>query len=119
MILELTGNETQQDFTDDLRERLLVDEPYYHIMAQKLSPLEAIIKTDMIIEPYTNHRVMEVNGDFYIPIATYTDGCRVDSVNAYTAFDEVKEWAEAYGIDNVFVGILSDYAPSEDLIDKN
>ena len=109
MIEELTGQETSQDFTYDLRERINTMTPYPDEIAEQLIPLEALVIVDEINTLFTNHRVVEKDGKFIIPIATYFEGCRT----SYTLFDECVLWAGAYGVDNIYVDKLSDYGDTD------
>jgi len=110
MIHKLTGDETAEDFTNDLRERINTNMPYEDNMPSQLLPLEPIVIVDEIILPYTNHRAVFQDGKYLIPVATYTNGCR----DKYTMFPECKKWAEIYGIENIYVNVFSSLINEED-----
>lgn len=96
-----------EQLTADLRQRLAEDRAYAYDEVLAILPLEPMVKVSEIIEPYTNLRALQTDKGYVIPIATYHKGVR----QHYTTFEECKQWAAVYGIENVFVGSFSDYLP--------
>lgn len=90
--------------TVDLRDRLRNNTPYVYNVFELSKPFEPYVKVIEKILPYDNNRSFEKEGFVYIPIATYVNGCRKE----YTLFDECEKWALMYGIDNVFIGVISE-----------
>jgi hypothetical protein len=86
--------------TQDLRDRLTDSIPYTETI--KL-PLEPYVKVLSLDSNYMNYRYFYQDDFYYCPIATYVDGCRAN----YTMFNECLQWSKIYGIENVYVGVIS------------
>ncbi len=66
--------------------------------------VEPYVIVSNVIDSLTNYRAVYQDNKHYIPIATYTNNSR----NNYTTYEELKIWAKAYGIKNVYCGKFSD-----------
>lgn len=92
---------TADYLTTELNSRIEVNEPYPDSIGYVYLPFEPYVITETIIEPYNNHRAFKKEGKWYIPVATYVNGCR----ESYTLFDECKLWYNTYG--NIQVDIIN------------
>ena len=98
-----------KQLTSDLINSIKSDTPYLDSLPSSLIPYEPYVLVDKVIKDYDNYRSFDYKGKKLIPIAKYVKGCRT----SYTLFNEVKEWSLVYGIENVFVGIISDFIELE------
>ena len=106
----ISANLTAQDYTKDIRFRLTDSIPYPDNVPFVLLPLEPYVKVKQLDTIYTNYRAFKVDSFWICPIAKYVNGNR----SHYTTFDECWQWAKIYGIDNIYVGIISKLKNNEE-----
>jgi len=99
ILLIFTSAYSYSQTTEQLRNYLTNDIEINFVDAT----VEPYVIVDNVIDTLTNYRAVKQDNKYYIPIATYINNSRSN----YTTYSELKIWAKAYGIENVYCGVFS------------